>query len=110
MVTCRGRVLTEDDFAFLAESRAKMLWSVPAGISLQEVEKYLIAATLQQTGGNIKEPAQILGIDRSTLYEKLKKYGIPDVGRGLFIHTKTQTRRRQRLAGCTFWTGGASVG
>jgi hypothetical protein len=28
-------------------------------------------------GGNTKEAAQILGIDRSTLYEKLKKYGIP---------------------------------
>jgi transcriptional regulator of acetoin/glycerol metabolism len=41
------------------------------------MEKHLIAATLQQTGGNIEEAAQILGIDRSTLYEKLKKSEIP---------------------------------
>jgi DNA-binding NtrC family response regulator len=77
MVTCRARVLTEDDFAFLAQNGAKKPWSVPAGMSLQEMEKHLIAATLQQTGGNIKEAAQVLGIDRSTLYEKLKKYEIP---------------------------------
>jgi DNA-binding NtrC family response regulator len=77
MVTCRGRVLAEDDFAFLAQNGPKKPWSVPAGMSLQEMEKHLIVATLQQTGGNIKEAAQILGIDRSTLYEKLKRYEIP---------------------------------
>jgi len=51
MVTCRGRVLTENDCAFVAESGAKMLWSVAAGISLPEMEKRLIGATLQQTEG-----------------------------------------------------------
>ncbi len=46
-------------------------------MSLQEMEKQLIVATLQRTQGNIKSAAQILGIDRSTLYEKLKRYEIP---------------------------------
>ena len=78
MVTCRGRVLTEDDLAFLAQSGASSRpWSVPAGMTLQEMEKRLIAATIQHTGGNIKESASILGIDRSTLYEKIKRYEIP---------------------------------
>jgi DNA-binding NtrC family response regulator len=77
MVTCRGRELTEDDFAFLAQSGASKGWSVPAGMTLQEMEKVLIAATLQRSGGNIKESASILGIDRSTLYEKIKRYEIP---------------------------------
>ncbi len=36
-----------------------------------------MAATLDRTGGNVKEAAIALGIDRSTLYEKIKKYGIP---------------------------------
>ena len=31
----------------------------------------------QRTSGNIKEAAAVLGIDRSTLYEKIKKYEIP---------------------------------
>jgi two-component system, NtrC family, response regulator HydG len=41
------------------------------------MERQLIAATLQRTDGNIKESAAILGIDRSTLYEKIKRYEIP---------------------------------
>ena len=44
---------------------------------LQEMEKRLIAATIQYTHGNIKEAASVLGIDRSTLYEKIKRYEIP---------------------------------
>ena len=41
------------------------------------MEKELIVATLQRTKGNIKESASILKIDRSTMYEKIKKYDIP---------------------------------
>ncbi len=46
-------------------------------MTLQEMEKVLIVGTLQRTNGNIKESASILGIDRSTLYEKIKRYEIP---------------------------------
>jgi DNA-binding NtrC family response regulator len=77
MVTCRARILGEDDFAFLAHNGAVKPWSIPAGMTLQEMEKQLIAATLQRTAGNIKEAASILGIDRSTIYEKIKRYEIP---------------------------------
>jgi DNA-binding NtrC family response regulator len=76
MVTCRGRVLTDDDFGFLAHNGAIKPWAIPSGITLQEMEKQLIAATLQRTGGNIKEAAAVLGIDRSTMYEKIKRYDI----------------------------------
>jgi DNA-binding NtrC family response regulator len=78
MVTSRGPVLTEADFAFLAQTAAPpAAWSIPAGMSMQEMEKLLIVATIQNTKGNIKEAASVLGIDRSTLYEKIKKYDIP---------------------------------
>jgi len=77
MVTCRGRVLDENDFAFLAQNGPLKPWAIPAGMTLQEMEKQLIAATLQRTEGNIKEAASILGIDRSTMYEKIKRYEIP---------------------------------
>jgi transcriptional regulator of acetoin/glycerol metabolism len=46
-------------------------------MTMQEMEKVLIIATIQRTQGNIKEAASVLGIDRSTLYEKIKKYEIP---------------------------------
>jgi DNA-binding NtrC family response regulator len=77
MVTCRNGALNEENFTFLAQNGGDKGWSVPAGITLQEMEKLLIAATVQRTGGNIKESASILGIDRSTLYEKIKRYDIP---------------------------------
>jgi DNA-binding NtrC family response regulator len=77
MVTCRSHKLTEEDFSFLAHNGAAKTWSAPAGMTLSEMEKLMIAATLERTGGNIKESASILGIDRSTLYEKIKRYEIP---------------------------------
>ena len=77
MVTAHGRSLEEGDFAFLQQSAAPgRTWNVPAGMTLQEMEKRLIAATLQSTECNIKKAASILDIDRSTLYEKMKRYGI----------------------------------
>jgi transcriptional regulator with PAS, ATPase and Fis domain len=78
MVTCRGANLTEDDLSFLKQDgSAAKAWSIPAGMTMQEMEKLLITATIRHTGGNIKESASVLGIDRSTLYEKIKKYEIP---------------------------------
>ncbi|MBZ5728980.1 MAG: sigma-54 dependent transcriptional regulator [Acidobacteriia bacterium] len=78
MVTCRGRGLAEEDFSFLAQNGASgKSWAPPAGMTLQEMEKLLIASTIERTGGNIKEAAAVLGIDRSTLYEKIKRYEIP---------------------------------
>jgi DNA-binding NtrC family response regulator len=78
VVTCRGKVLEEEDFAFLARAGAsRKVPAFPPGMSLHEMEKYLVAVTLERTGGNIKEAAAVLDIDRSTLYEKIRKYEIP---------------------------------
>jgi DNA-binding NtrC family response regulator len=77
IVTARGRSLTDEDFAFLKQNgNGSKPLVFPPGMSLQEAEKQLIIATLQRTDGNIKESASILGIDRSTLYEKIKRYDI----------------------------------
>ena len=77
IVTAHGEVLEVGDFDFLTQGhQVNPRWSIPTGSSLCEVEKRTIEATLEQTGGNIKETAGILGVDRSTLYAKIKKYGI----------------------------------
>jgi two-component system response regulator AtoC len=44
--------------------------------SLVEIEKEVIAATLEATHYQISRSAQILGISRKTLLEKRKKYGL----------------------------------
>ncbi|HEY3380348.1 MAG TPA: sigma-54 dependent transcriptional regulator [Vicinamibacterales bacterium] len=42
--------------------------------SLDDVEKHHICRVLQDAGGNISQAARTLGIDRATLYNKMKKY------------------------------------
>jgi DNA-binding NtrC family response regulator len=61
---------------------------ITVGMTLEQVERVVIAATLEHIGWKIKKAAEMLGIDRSTLYEKLRRYGIakpsreaPDSGR-----------------------------
>jgi DNA-binding NtrC family response regulator len=44
--------------------------------SLRELERHGIIAALHATGGNKAQAAALLEIDRSTLYKKLKDYGI----------------------------------
>jgi transcriptional regulator with PAS, ATPase and Fis domain len=44
--------------------------------SLEEIEAYFIAKTLRETQGNRATAAEILGIDKSTLWRKIKRYGL----------------------------------
>ena len=44
--------------------------------SLAEMEKRHIAEVLRQTGGNVTRAAEILKVDRVTVYNKIKKYGL----------------------------------
>ena len=50
--------------------------TAPAARSLRELEKDGIIAALAATAGNKAQAAAILEIDRSTLYKKLKEYGL----------------------------------
>jgi transcriptional regulator of acetoin/glycerol metabolism len=52
--------------------------ATPAGPleSLDEVEHRHIATVLHASGGNISRAARTLGIDRVTLYHKMKKYSM----------------------------------
>jgi DNA-binding NtrC family response regulator len=44
--------------------------------SLADLEKRHIAAVLERTGGNVTQAAEILKVDRVTVYNKIKKYGL----------------------------------
>ena len=50
------------------------------GKSLSEVERDLIAETLDALGGNRQKVAEKLGIGERTLYRKIKEYDLGDRG------------------------------
>jgi DNA-binding NtrC family response regulator len=51
---------------------------VPVGSTIEEAEKILIRETLAAQGGNKSRTAEILGIGRKTLYQKIEEYGIEE--------------------------------
>jgi len=76
IVTCRNGMLEEQDFSwFHKQPTAPQNWEVP-DVPLDELERKAIIAALGRTNGNVKEASAALGIDRSTLYDKLKRHEI----------------------------------
>ncbi|MDO4163992.1 MAG: sigma-54 dependent transcriptional regulator [Bacteroides sp.] len=77
----RATLLAQNKFITLDElSELRETAQPPANISLrnEETEKQHILEALRQTGNNKSRAAQLLGIDRKTLYNKLKHYNISD--------------------------------
>ncbi len=74
VVVCRTRTITVGDLpigqALIADDNK------PTGFSLDDVEKEHIERILTQCSWNISKSAAILGIDRSTLYNKIKRYDL----------------------------------
>jgi transcriptional regulator of acetoin/glycerol metabolism len=48
-------------------------------ISIAELEKQAILGTIQQLNGDKLLAAKLLGIGKTTLYRKLKEYGIAEI-------------------------------
>ena len=46
------------------------------GHAPEEMEKLAIAQALRLTGGNKSEAAERLGIHRTSIYDKMRRYGI----------------------------------
>jgi DNA-binding NtrC family response regulator len=63
----------EDDEEAMAAVAAA---DAAGGNSLDQMEKDHIIKVLKETGGNKKKAAEILGIERRTLYNKAKRLGI----------------------------------
>lgn len=45
-------------------------------MTLEQIEKYLLTQTLQQTGGNVSKSARQLGLSRMAMRYRMEKYGL----------------------------------
>ncbi len=73
VIVCESDTIGAEDLSIPAYAAVADLSVNP---SLEEMEKNYILRVLKETGGNQSKASQLLGIDRKTLYLKLKKYGI----------------------------------
>jgi DNA-binding NtrC family response regulator len=80
-----GRVLEPRHFAiFRPQRRTRLRGETPepgsqitaVGQTLEQMERAHIEQALQQAGGNRTKAARALGIASSTLYEKIRRYGL----------------------------------
>jgi len=78
-VVARTPVIQLDDLGLPAKGTAQAEPAQAGGVPLQsldDVERKYICSVLASTGGNVSASARILGIDRVTLYNKMRKYGV----------------------------------
>jgi DNA-binding NtrC family response regulator len=84
VLVSRGSEITVNDLpeSVRGESMAPADVELPTNRTLADIERLAIIQTLERTNWNKQEAAQILGLYRPTLYSKMKKHGIMDMGRG----------------------------
>ena len=74
LIFCDANIITTDDLPRHLAVNRKAPTRQPK--TLEEMEKNHIIAMLAETGGNQSQTAEILGINRKTLYKKIQKFKI----------------------------------
>jgi two-component system, NtrC family, response regulator HydG len=73
LVIARDNEIQPTDFPFQLQRDSS---PSAAGRSLDDVERAHIEKILQESDWNLSRAARVLGIDRTTLYNKLRRYGL----------------------------------
>jgi DNA-binding NtrC family response regulator len=83
VLVAKGTEITVADLpdSFREDVRGGTEFVIPPHHTLAEIEKMAIVQTLQRTNWNKQEAAQILGLYRPTLYSKMRKHAVDDVGK-----------------------------
>jgi two-component system response regulator HydG len=71
MVVGRGQEIRSSDFSFQFQ-----VDEPKGGKTLEDIERAHIERILRETQHNLSRAARILDIDRTTLYNKLRRYGL----------------------------------
>jgi len=76
VVITRDKIIKSRDLPDSLQKERKEKLVTPPNLPLWRVEKEHINRVLKENGWNIRRSAKILGIDRTTLYKKIEKYGL----------------------------------
>jgi len=76
MIFSREPVLRVSGFVGSVGAPANGMLSIPRGLTLEEVERLYIEATLRETGGNVQAAAARLGVSRKVLWQRRKRHGL----------------------------------
>ncbi len=81
MIFSRSAVLEIPELTPTGEASAQPnAVPVPRGLTLDEVERLYIEATLREVNGSINEAARQLGVSRKVLWQRRKRHGIAAAG------------------------------
>jgi transcriptional regulator of acetoin/glycerol metabolism len=73
-------ILTAADFAEQFQGNQKTSALFPRElVSLDEIERQYILYVVQRCGGNMTRAAEVLHIDRRTLYRMVERFGVRDL-------------------------------
>ncbi|HLQ85983.1 MAG TPA: helix-turn-helix domain-containing protein, partial [Salinisphaeraceae bacterium] len=72
---CDDCIITRSDLRF-ETATAQTMRGESTNLTLQQIERQHIERVLQETDGKVAEAAVRLDVPRSTLYQKIKAYGI----------------------------------
>ncbi|HAA12813.1 MAG TPA: sigma-54-dependent Fis family transcriptional regulator [Cytophagales bacterium] len=76
VILAEGPVLLPDDFVLKAHRGTDNQVVSTTTVNLEAIEKETIRKAIQKNQGNLSSAAKELGMGRSTLYRKMKKYGL----------------------------------
>ena len=76
MIFSRDAVLRMSTFIGSVGAPASSVLPIPRGLTLEDVERIYIEATLRETGGNVQEAAEQLGVSRKVLWQRRKRHGL----------------------------------
>jgi two-component system, NtrC family, nitrogen regulation response regulator NtrX len=81
MIMVPGDTITAQDLAFLGHDDVRppiepVDASIPLSEAREQFERDYILRALAEQGGNISRTAEVLGVERSNLYKKMKAFGI----------------------------------
>ena len=76
LVVAKGPHIGAEELSFPFTPKPEPQAADEQALSLSELEKQHIRRVLEMTDWNVSQAAKILGIERATLYSKMKRYGL----------------------------------